>query len=288
MEFSYDCWLCHLNQGRKVGEMVGLNEGDMEMMIRRILKHMSEMSYEESNPATMARTWEIITEMIGDENPYGDIKKTFNAQMLSIFSKLYKSLKKDPLRLQKAIHLAVEGNIIDFGAKHVFSEESAIEKLTATEKESFAIDDSEALISALYQGKRLLYIGDNCGEIVMDKLFIKLIKESNPQLEVTYGVRGRAVLNDVTMEDADQVGMADVAKIINNGTGALGMFWFKVSRAFEEAFQKADVIISKGQGNFESLSGLEDPRIYFLFMAKCETVANDLGVPVMSKLCLRK
>lgn len=287
MEFHYECLWCHVNQAQRVAEMVGVDQATKEGLIRQVLSHLSEMPYEGSNPGLMEKTWQIITQTLRTDDPYKDVKRTFNDQMLLVYGSLQEGLLKDRNPFEKAIHLAVEGNIIDFGAKHHFSKDTTMAKLLSSEKECFALDETAELYKQLSKAKTLLYIGDNCGEIVMDKLLIRVIKDIFPNLAITFAVRGRNILNDVTLEDALQVNMAEFAEVIDNGSGAPGTELTLTSDAFNRRFNKADVMIAKGQGNFESLCDLHRPNLFFLFMAKCEAVANEVGVPLMSKLCCR-
>lgn len=287
MEFNYECLWCHVNQAKRVAEMVGLDAQRKESILRQVLKHLSEMPYEGSNPGLMEQSWRIITREIEDDNPYKEIKQTFNDQMMEVYKELDAKLMADPSRYINGIHLAVEGNIIDYGAKHEFSKDATITRLLSGEKDNFAMDESKVLYKQLKEAKQLLYIGDNCGEIVMDKLLIKVLREEFPDLKVIFSVRGKPILNDVTMADADQVGMEEVARVIDNGSGAPGTELSLTSHSFNACFEASDVIIAKGQGNFESLCDLKLGHLFFLFMGKCEAVANVLGVPLMSKMCTR-
>jgi uncharacterized protein with ATP-grasp and redox domains len=138
----------------------------------------------------------------------------------------------------------------------------------------FAIDDSLELKRALSEAKTVLYLGDNCGELVFDKLFIETIMHPN----LIYAVRGEPVINDVTLEDACYVGMDRVADLVSNGYDAPSTLLEHCSPEFLEVFNRADVIISKGQGNLEGLLGKTDKEVYFLLMVKCEVIADALGV----------
>ena len=133
----------------------------------------------------------------------------------------------------------------------------------------------------------MLYLGDNCGEIVTDKIFIREIKRQFPQINCFYAVKGFAVLNDVTMSDADMINMYEVATVISNGSKAAGTVLNDVSNDFKMIFDNADVIISKGQGNFESLYPINKENLFFLLIAKCSVIAKLFNVPVMSAICMK-
>ena len=170
-----------------------------------------------------------------------------------------------------ALRLAIAGNIIDYGISNHFDLQSTIDKVLSCD---FAIDDSVRLKQELSVAKNVLYLGDNCGEIVFDKLFIETIMHPN----LTYAVRGNPVINDVTLDDAQFVGMNVVADIISNGYDAPSTILEYCSAEFVDAFNRADVIISKGQGNLEGLLGRTTKNVYSLLMVKCEVIADTLGV----------
>lgn len=135
--------------------------------------------------------------------------------------------------------------------------------------------------------KSILYLGDNCGEIVLDKIFIELLSKEYPTCKVYYGVRGKPIVNDVTIEDALEVKMNEVATVISNGDGALGTVLKNTSTQFKQVFQQVDIVICKGQGNYEGLLGINKENVFFLFMAKCELVAKPVGVKTMSIVCMK-
>lgn len=139
----------------------------------------------------------------------------------------------------------------------------------------------------LKKADTLLYLGDNCGEIVFDKVFIEYLKDIFPNLKIFYGVRGRPIINDGTLEDAEMVGMREVAKVLDNGDGAPGTVIEDVREEFRRLFYGADIVIAKGQGNYETLSGTDREEVYLLFMAKCGVVAKKIGVETMSLIRMK-
>ena len=176
-------------------------------------------------------------------------------------------------QFETALRLAIAGNIIDYGIGNDFDIHDTIDKVLNSD---FAIDDSLQLKQALSEVKTVLYLGDNCGEMVFDKLFIETIMHPN----LIYAVRRAPVINDATLDDAKYVGMDLVANVISNGYDAPSTLLEHCSTDFLEVFDRADVIISKGQGNLEGLLGKTDKAVYYLLMVKCEVIANALSVPV--------
>lgn len=288
MQFRYPCLNCHINQVIKIADMTEIKAREKETLIREVLVHLSKMPYDASNPKLMAKTCEMIYEKVGVSDPYSDIKKMSNDVILEVYDRLKQSVYKGEAVFNHTGHMVVEGNIIDYAAGHTFNESQLAEKLLDYEHTSLKIDHLQQLEEALATSKKLLYICDNCGEIVLDKLFIEVILEQFPQLDIIAVVRGKAVLNDATLEEAKYIGLDQLVRVIDNGSHAPGTVLDQVSETFMTAFREADVIISKGQGNYESLSDVEDKEIYFMLMAKCELVAKDLGVDLLDKVCINK
>ncbi len=180
-----------------------------------------------------------------------------------------------------SLRLAIAGNIMDYGIHHEFDLENTVNSVITSQ---LAIDDSAELLEEVKDSEKLLIIGDNAGEIVFDKLMIETLKHNN----VYYAVRGGVVLNDVTIKDAVEVGIDRVATIVSNGYNAPATVLSACSQEFLDHFYSADLIIAKGQGNFESLYSLGDPRIYHLLMAKCHVVAEHLDVSKGSYIVVRQ
>ena len=202
----------------------------------------------------------------------GDLEKekhVFNDLLLSMEDALEQKIrsKKDPL--EAALCLARLGNYIDFSALSEVSAEKLLELLGQSEQETLDAEEYGYFRKDLENGKHLVYLTDNCGEIVLDKILIKLLKEQYPQLSIEVLVRGIAVTNDATLEDARYVGLTEVVPVFGNGSGIAGTELTHISEEARGKLKQADLILSKGQGNFETLHtcGL---NIYYLFLCKCD------------------
>jgi uncharacterized protein with ATP-grasp and redox domains len=191
----------------------------------------------------------------------------------------------DPIKT--AVQYAMAGNFIDFGALKSVEEEKLKELLSAFDRARLDDKTVESLKRDIKNAKTLVYFADNCGEIVADKLLISTVRKINPNLDVSVIVRGKPVLNDVTVDDARQVGIYDVARVISNGSGVAGNVLSKISEQARTAVYNADVLISKGQGNFESLStcGL---NVYYIFMCKCDLFVRRFGVNMLDGISVRE
>ena len=221
--------------------------------MQRVLKVLAEAPEKYGAPVIVRTINAIQEEMFGIRQDYAEIKKHYNKVMLEheeqVNGKL--ALSKDPIKT--GIQYAMIGNYIDFGARINVNEGKLTELLNDTDR--FVIDEKqyEELIEDLSNARKLVYLTDNCGEIVMDKLLIREIKKKYPELRVTVLVRGAQVINDATMEDAMQAGLTELAEVIPNGSDIAGTWLEEISENAKTVMEDADVIISKGQGNFETL-----------------------------------
>jgi len=212
-----------------------------------------------------------LKQYTNNPDPYKEVKRQSNDLVLAMYPDLKKQVALSDNPFDTALRLAIAGNIIDFGAGDNFDIQATIEKVLHSD---FAIDHSNKLKHALSKARTVLYLGDNTGEIVFDKLFIEHIMHPN----LFYAVRGTPIINDATMDDAKYVGMDIVADVISNGYDAPSTVLEHCSAEFKEVFNRADVIISKGQGNLEGLLGKTGKDIYYLLMIKCDVIAGLLHV----------
>ncbi len=209
--------------------------------------------------------------LINVEDLFYQEKKQSNKHALSIVNRWKPILNLESSPFDVSLRLAIAGNIMDYGAVDDFDIDAVVEKVLHAD---FALDDSKMLIEKINSANKILYLGDNAGEIVFDKLFI----ETNLSNKVIYVVRGGAVLNDATIDDAREINLDEVAKVISNGYNAPSTILNKSGKEFLKHYKNADLIISKGQGNLEGLINENDERIFFLLMVKCDVIAELLGV----------
>ncbi|MDD3079760.1 MAG: ARMT1-like domain-containing protein [Paludibacter sp.] len=209
--------------------------------------------------------------LAGSSDLYVEEKHQSNATALRIINELRPEVEQSTNLFNLALKLSIAGNIMDYGASGDFDIHATIQKVLTT---NFAIDHSKELENRMKLAKNILYLGDNAGEIVFDKFFIETIHPEN----LTFAVRGSAVLNDATLEDAKNIGLNKVVHVITNGYNAPSTILSESSPEFLKYYHEADLIISKGQGNFEGLMHEYDPRIFFLLMVKCDVVSEVVGV----------
>ena len=269
MDISLDCIPCIVDSYTRLVRAGMLPEEAHEAGMRRLLDFLAGADYRQSPPVLGRELHRMIRSELDDPDPYRAIKDESNRLMLERYADFEALVTGADDPFDTALRLAIAGNVIDFGPRHQYDVMETIERVLTT---PLAIDDSQALRHDLASADTLLYIGDNCGEIVLDRLFLEHIDCP----EKYFAVRGGPVINDATIEDARSVGIEDVARIITTGDDSPGVVLETASDEFRHIFDTADVIIAKGQGNLEGL--LEVNRnIYFLLITKCDLVAGRVG-----------
>ena len=279
---DYHCYFCFAKAFERLLEKSELEPDAKKRFASEMFSLFNHGKNGFSIPKMSRELHVLLKQHSNDSDPYQEQKKQSNDLVLSMYPELKDLVFYSQNYFDTALRLAIAGNIIDYGISNSFDLHSTIDKVLNSD---FAIDDSLELKQALSEAKTVLYLGDNCGELVFDKLFIETIMHPN----LIYAVRGEPVINDVTLEDARYVGMERVADLVSNGYNAPSTLLEHCSSEFLEVFNRADVIISKGQGNLEGLLGKTDKEIYFLLMVKCEVIADALGVKkddfVVKKQC---
>lgn len=286
---SLECLNCALNQLISATELANMPEARRIALMQEAFETVAKKGIDRNNCEIIEEVYRIATRAIGDENPYREVKSHFNRGMMRLWPEVRRHIAKSDNPLAAAVRAAIAGNLIDLAALGLdVSLDIAMAKVHEVDRIGMYIDETASLADALSKAKTLLVLGDNCGEIAMDRLLIETIRKLYPHLHVQYGVRGTAVVNDVTREDAAEVGMDEIAEIIDNGDCVLGTLLYRTSPEFNESFYNADVVICKGMGNYEGLHGCDRGNMWFLLIAKCNTMARLTKSPRGSILCLRK
>ncbi|MEA2109971.1 MAG: ARMT1-like domain-containing protein [Pseudomonadota bacterium] len=281
MHTYLDCYPCFLRQALASLRLITDQETEQKRVLDQVMQALPTLPLAYSPPRIAKTVYEIVARETGIEDPYQEIKTASNRQALAALPELVRIIAQKPNRLRAAASLAISGNLIDFGVQHEGFKVS--EGLNSQIPDHFDLDDFPAFEQQLPGTTKLLYIGDNAGEIVADKIFISQMKAAYPQLKVGFAVRGTPIINDVTIVDAEQVGMAEVAGIINSGCRAPALLEDEMSPEMADWFYHATMIIAKGQGNYEALSQSKQ-AIFFLLQCKCPVVADDLKVEVGSTI----
>ncbi|MEJ2702505.1 MAG: ARMT1-like domain-containing protein [Sedimentisphaerales bacterium] len=281
MRTYFDCIPCFV---RQVLDSVRMTTDDIrlhEKVLREALHMASKMDLRQSPPAMAQKIHRFIRETTGISDPYLDVKNRFNKLALQMYPALRERIDASEDPIEAAVRLAIAGNIIDFGVNTAV-EPGQVER-TIAESLTDPLDRQslEAFKDAVSHAEKMLYLGDNAGEIVFDRLLIERL----PCEKITFVVKGGPILNDAVMEDAQIIGLTDLVEVIDNGSDAPGTVLENCSEAFRRRFDESDLVISKGQGNCETLSDI-DKNIFFLVRPKCNVLARHLGREIGSLVLL--
>jgi uncharacterized protein with ATP-grasp and redox domains len=268
MKAYLDCYPCFLTQALKTARFVTSDEKTIRQILDEVGLALAGRSFDAPPPVISQAVYRIIAARLGVQDPYREIKKACIGQALSLYPRLKRLIAESPDRLWTAVKLAIAGNVIDFGANADFDLKRDVDQILAQDP---AVNHFPEFRKMLDKAGRILYLADNAGETVFDRLFIEEL-----QKPVIYAVRGSPIINDALYADAVESGIGEVARIISSGVCTPGTVLAFCSHEFLETYRSADLIISKGQGNFEALSD-EDRPIFFLLKIKCDVVARHLG-----------
>jgi uncharacterized protein with ATP-grasp and redox domains len=277
MKLNIDCIPCFQRQALQAVRFISDDEKLHEKVLREVTKMLLASSWESTPPQLAHEVHRIVKRLTKESDPYKEAKKESNDLVLKMYPALKEKVgaSNDPLRT--AVRLAIAGNIIDFGPLQGFNLEEVIEEVL---KKKFAIDDYEKLKEKLKDAETLLFFADNAGEIGFDKLLVESFLIEKSFKKIVFVVKGGPIINDATLEDAAYMGLCDLPKIeflkLSNGEAGTGPE--RNSQVVKRWIRKHDLVISKGQGNYEGLS--ENDGLFFLLMAKCPVIASDLGVEV--------
>ncbi|MGL4595323.1 MAG: damage-control phosphatase ARMT1 family protein [Thermoguttaceae bacterium] len=282
MPASLDCIVCLTRQSLEAARFASSDEATHAAVLRRVLAVVQEKGFTTIPPLVAQEIQQIVREETESLDPYKDAKYRFNELMLSIRDSLRNRVRTSSAPLLTAVHVAIAGNTIDFAVRGDWTPPLVLEAVESALHQSINGDLSE-FVKVAARSKNLLYLHDNCGEIVCDQILIEELQRTFPLLKIISVVRGFPVLNDVTREDAIQVGLDQTTTVIDNGNDVLGTALEQCSDEFMAYFHKSDLIVSKGLGNFETLSvydSIQLPHpILYLFKAKCPFIAKYAGVP---------
>jgi len=275
MHIFLDCIPCFVRQALDAARLATDDKKINEQVLRKVLALAKDLDMSQSPPVMGQKIHRLIRELVGTEDPYRDVKRRFNNAALQLYPKMRTHILDSKNMLETAIRLAIAGNIIDFGVNGQLQEselEKAISECLAAEFTDMQLGPFE---QGLNDAEEILYIADNAGEIIFDRVLI----EQLPIEKVAVVVKGSPVINDATMEDAVLAGLHRIVEVIDNGSDGPGTILETCSQAFVDRFEKADLVIAKGQGNYETLSDI-DKNIFFMLKAKCPVIARDLGCEV--------
>ncbi len=270
MRTSLDCLVCYMKQARSIGQLADADAAAQRRLCDETGRFIAAVDTELSPPENAIALYAAFGRVLGSDDPFARVNRESNELALSLREEIRRKIEAadDPLRA--AVRAAIGGNIIDYAAQHSFDAAQTMQDCFARD---FVVDDYAALRAAIGSGRNVLYLCDNCGEIFFNCLLIEQLLRLGCQ--VTAAVRGGPIINDATLDDARLCGMEQLCQVISSGIACPGTPLALCSEEFRTQFQAAELIISKGMGNFETLSETAAP-IFFLFTVKCGQVARHL------------
>jgi damage-control phosphatase, subfamily I len=269
---SLDCFGCILRQAFEASRHVSADESIHEAIIRRSCRIISEADTSQPSPYTIGMIHRVVRQVTGQADPYKAARRICNDAGLAVYDQMKSEINKAASPLEMAIRMAIAANVIDFVVDPSAEKTNILETMDKALTSGEPLDGIGEFEEALHNAGKVLYLGDNAGEIVFDRLLIERL----PVDKICYVVRGGPVVNDVTEDDARTTGLADLVEIIDNGSDLPGTVISQCSPTFLKRFAEADLVISKGQGNYECLEDY-NKKIFFLFSAKCGVIGDHLG-----------
>ena len=274
MKTDAECLPCFARQALQVARVAGCSPAQQMSVVKKVSAIIAGLDMQLDPPANAEFVYRAIAEITGNEDPYRLLKTESNDQALKIIPTLQQQIQGAGGKLATIVRFTIAGNCIDYGA---FASVDIFGALEACQNNPLAVDHTAHLqerIDSLAKGAEVLYLADNSGEIVYDRLLVQYLFERG--LKITLAVKDGPIINDALLEDALTAGLDRFARIISNGSRCPGTVLPRCSEEFRRIFATADLVISKGQGNFESLSE-ESREIFFLLMIKCGVAAKHIA-----------
>jgi len=279
------CVTCIFSQSLRVCEKLQVDNETTKKILDSVAGMIPEWSFDETPPQVAARVYPKIAKLLQTDDIYYDFKREATERAKAFIPFVEEMIDKHNDKFHASLKAAVAGNVIDLAAMEQFDLQEEVEKVFDS---PFEIDDSEELRNILQNSKNLLVVGDNAGEHLFDKVMMKCLKDMFPNLHIFYAVRGKPIINDVTIEEAVAAGIDEVAEIVDSGVDTPGLDLNRASSKMLSVYEQADVVLAKGMGNYESLNGVSTRPTFFLLKVKCSVVAASLGRNVGDIICYKE
>ena len=282
MNIDEACVECIINQSVKVAHAIGASDTLSHELTSTVKEMSKEFSFDESPPEIASYIYEKMAQIAKKQDLYDEIKELSTKKALSFVPLLNNKLSTCQDKLLTATKIAVAGNVIDLAAEVEFDLKDELEKVFDTD---FSHNDFEKLRDKLSHAKSVVILGDNVGEHIFDYMFVQVLKELYPNINYSYLVRGRPIINDVTIKEALACGFDKICELVDSGVNTPGFVYARATSHAKRLFDGADLVISKGMGNYECLSPSHRKNICFLLKVKCGVVANNLQQAIGDIVC---
>jgi uncharacterized protein with ATP-grasp and redox domains len=284
MTMTPACVVCIFSQALRVCETLETDETIAKQVLDRVACMVPEWRFDETPPAVAARVYPEIAKILETDDIYRYVKEEATRHAEAFIPIVRQRIDQSDDRFVAALKAAVAGNVIDLAATPAFDLKEEVEKIFHT---PFAHDDSESLREALKKADTVLVVGDNAGEHLFDKVMMEELKTGFPHMTLYYAVRGVPIINDVTLKEAKAAGLDAVAEVVDSGVDTPGLDLARVTESFASLYERADLVIAKGMGNYECLSDTATRPTWYLLKVKCQVVANSLGREVGDIICYK-
>ena len=283
MKIGLECIPCFVRQAFEAASLVTNDQKIKERILRQVLARLSNESFDNAPPFIGGDIHRIVRLLSGNNDPYLDIKKDSNTLAMKLMPSLKKLIKSSADPLETAVRMAIAGNIIDCGQGDHVSEEKIKKTISQCLDQPVSKDTINELKEEIEKASNILYLGDNAGEVFFDRLLIEELQG----YPITFVVRGAPIINDALRDDARMAGLDKLVAVVDNGSDVPGTILEECSPEFKRLFFEADLVIAKGQGNYETLSD-EQKKIFFLLKVKCPVIAEDIGCQEGDMAIVRK
>lgn len=270
MRTSLDCIPCFIRQALDAARMTAPDEKTVISAMKKVMAALSNFDLGLTPPEAGQLIHRIIRSEVNDADPYLKLKELSTRRAIELSGRVRETITRSKDPFETAVRFSIAGNIMDFGMKSAWDEAHIMSSFEKAERQPINSREVAKLYNDVKKAKTVLVLGDNTGETVFDRL---LIETFPGKAKVVYAVKGSPVINDATKDDARRAGIDKVAEILSNGVDSPGTLLDKCSKEFLDAFNGADVVIAKGQGNFETLNDAAR-KIYFLLQVKCLVIAD--------------
>lgn len=274
MNITNECVRCIVGQIDKATKLLNIEKNLSKEIMEEVEKRSQNFDFNEVPPFVAKDVYEYLAEEIGTEDPLENLKQESIKKALTYVPLVEEKIQNSKDKLFTAIKTAVAGNVIDFATTKEFCLDEEINSIFQTD---FAINDYKTFKKELEKTNCLIILADNAGENVFDKVLIKTLKDLYPNVKIYYATRGKAIINDISVKEAIQIGIDEYCEVISTGVDTPGLHKKRASKEFLELFDKTPLVLSKGMGNFECLEEHKDKKIFFLFKVKCDVVANKIS-----------
>ena len=283
MNIQAECKVCLLQQTLNVLKNLNIDEATSRKVIDELSEKIYKLNYDKSPPEHAIDVYGAISKLLNRDDLYKKQKESAIKQAESFVPLLKDKIKNSENKLLTAIKISVAGNVLDLATQKSFNLSSELENIFKT---NFAIDNFKNLKEDLESAKEIVILADNAGENIFDKILIETLIELYPNLKIHYATRGQPIINDITYDEAKLSGVGEICNLVSSGVASAGFIYELASDEFREIYNRADFVIAKGMGNFETMIDVVDKKSYFLFKVKCNVVSKLIDRKIGDIICL--